>query len=192
MPELARFFGIIIRMYAEAGGRHHLPHFHAYYQDSVAVYGIDEIELLGGSLPRRQSRLVEAWAELRRDELQTAWQSLQQGIHLLRSIRFVRRRSMRHPIYRVITVEVLEGYALRVGFDDGIQREIDLEPVLAGEIYGPLRDRTLFQKVAVDSEVHTLVWPNGADFDPATLHDWPEHEEAMGGLARRWALAEAV
>lgn len=99
---------------------------------------------------------------------------------------------MRHPIYRVATVEVLEGYALRVGFDDGTQQEIDLEPVLAGDIYGPLRDHAIFEKVAIDPEVHTLVWPTGADFDPATLHDWPEHEEAMRALARRWALAEAV
>ncbi len=79
-----------------------------------------------------------------------------------------------------------------MGFEDGTQQEIDLEPVLAGEMYGPLRDRALFKKVTIDPEVHTLVWPNGADFDPSTLHDWPEHEEAMRALARRWALAEAV
>lgn len=36
MPEIARFFGIIIRMYAEAGGKHHRPHLHAYYQDSAS------------------------------------------------------------------------------------------------------------------------------------------------------------
>ena len=99
---------------------------------------------------------------------------------------------MSHPIHRVAAVEFLEGYALRVGFDDGTQQEIDLEPILAGEIYGPLRDPALFKKVTIDPEVHTLVWPNGADFDPATLHDWPAHEEAMKALARRWALAEAV
>ena len=64
MPELSRFFGIIIRMYVEVGGPRHLPHFHAYYQDFVAVYGTAEIELIAGSLPRRQQRLVEAWAEL--------------------------------------------------------------------------------------------------------------------------------
>ena len=79
LPEIARFFGIIIRMYAEAGTRHHRPHFHAYYQNDVAVYGIDSIELLGGSLPRRQSRLVEAWAELYQDELQANWDRLQAG-----------------------------------------------------------------------------------------------------------------
>ena len=66
-------------MYAEATAPHHRPHFHAYYQDSAAVYAIDEIELIGGALPRRQRRLVEAWAELHLEELRACWQSLQQG-----------------------------------------------------------------------------------------------------------------
>ena len=79
MPEVARFFGIIIRMYAEAGAQHNRPHFHAYYQDSAAVHSIDVIELIGGGLPRRQRRLVEAWAELHQDELLSNWEQLQQG-----------------------------------------------------------------------------------------------------------------
>lgn len=80
MPELSRFFGIIIKMFYEAGGQHHLPHFHAYYQDQDAVYSIDEIELLAGELPRRQSRFVEAWAELHRNELIRDWELLQSGM----------------------------------------------------------------------------------------------------------------
>lgn len=99
---------------------------------------------------------------------------------------------MHHPIYRVTSVEVLQGYRLCVEFDDGKKQEIDLEPILAGELYGPLLDRAFFEQVQVDPEVHTIVWPNGADFDPATLHDWPQHEEAMKALARRWALAKAI
>ena len=98
---------------------------------------------------------------------------------------------MAHPIHRVTSVEVIGTYELRVGFDDGSLREIDLGPILKGELYGPLRDPELFAKVEIDSEVHTLVWPNGADFDPAILHDWPEHEEPMRNLASRWALASA-
>jgi hypothetical protein len=78
-------------------------------------------------------------------------------------------------------------YCLRVGFDDGSAREIDLEPILQGEIYGPLRDREVFNSVKVDPEVHTVVWPNGADFDPAILHDWPKHQPAMLQLAKKWA-----
>jgi len=79
MPELARFFGIIVRMYPESGGPHHRPHFHAYYQGDAAVYAIDEVELIAGSLPRRQHRLVLAWAELRRVELMDNWVLLQSG-----------------------------------------------------------------------------------------------------------------
>ena len=63
MPELSRFFGIIIRMYMEAGEPHHTPHFHAYYQDQTAVISLEPVELIAGALPRRQCRFVEAWAE---------------------------------------------------------------------------------------------------------------------------------
>jgi len=52
-----------------------------------------------------------------------------------------------------------------------------------------LRDLDQFNRVSVDHEAHTLVWPNGADFDPAILHDWPEHEAGMLALAQRWAAA---
>src|ERR1700733_7001026 len=69
MPELSRFFGIIIRMFAEAGSPHHVAHFHAYCQDEVGIFSIDPVELIAGSLSRRQTRLVEAWAELHQAEL---------------------------------------------------------------------------------------------------------------------------
>lgn len=66
-------------MYLEAGGPHHHAHFHAYYGEAVAVYQIVPVELLAGSLPRRQARLVEAWAELHENELLADWQRLQGG-----------------------------------------------------------------------------------------------------------------
>jgi hypothetical protein len=53
-------------------------------------------------------------------------------------------------------------------------------------LYGSLRDLELFGQVRIDPEIETLVWPNGADFDPATLHDWPVHKRAFAELARRW------
>jgi len=66
-------------MFMEAGGQHHRPHFHAYYGDDVAIYALSPIELIAGSLPRRQQRFVEAWAELHEDELIADWQLLQSG-----------------------------------------------------------------------------------------------------------------
>jgi hypothetical protein len=98
---------------------------------------------------------------------------------------------MSHPIYRVQSVEIVAPFTLRVRFTDGVERRIDFQPILAGELFGPLRDIAVFNQVRVDPEVHTLVWPNGADFDPATLHDWPAHEAAFRELAQRWEPAGA-
>lgn len=79
MPEISRFFGIVIRMFAEPDAPHHRPHFHAYYQDTAAVFGIDPVERIDGQLPRTQQRLVEAWAEIHRVELAVDWKRLQAG-----------------------------------------------------------------------------------------------------------------
>lgn len=94
---------------------------------------------------------------------------------------------MSHPIHRVEAFEILGPYTLRVQFADGTARTIDFGAVLEGELYGPLKDVSVFNRVALDPEAHTLVWPNGADFDPATLHDWPAHVAAFTALAQRWA-----
>lgn len=96
-----------------------------------------------------------------------------------------------HLICRVVSFQMLAPYSLRVRFDDRTEQDIDFEPVLAGELFGPLRDLALFNQVRIDPEVHTLVWPNGADFDPATLHDWPSLADALAARARRWELTPA-
>ena len=76
MPTISMFYGVVIRMFQERGGRHHLPHFHAYYAGNAAVYDLDGM-LLEGDLPIRQERLVVAWCELHRDELAANWDLLQ-------------------------------------------------------------------------------------------------------------------
>jgi hypothetical protein len=98
---------------------------------------------------------------------------------------------MKHPIYQVCGVEVVAPYTLRVQFTDNIEQVINFRPVLAGELYGPLLDPLLFNQVSIDPEVKTLVWPNGADFDPATLHDWPTYQEAFAARAKEWERVSA-
>ncbi len=98
---------------------------------------------------------------------------------------------MNHPIYRIRSFEIVSAHTLRIRFDDESERTIDFRPILAGELYGPLRNVELFNQVQIDCEVETLVWPNGADFDPATLHDWPVHEPAFRELAKRWEPVQA-
>jgi hypothetical protein len=98
---------------------------------------------------------------------------------------------MSHPIFRIISFEQTGTYTLRLHFDDGLSRAIDFEPILAGELFGPLRDPKVFAQATLDSEIHTLVWPSGADFDPATLHDWPDHKASFRAAAERWGHAMA-
>ena len=98
---------------------------------------------------------------------------------------------MNHPLYRIISFELLGPHSLRLHFNDGLARTIDFEPMLEGELYGPLRDPAVFAQVSLDPEVHTVTWPCGADFDPATLHDWPEHEAALRAAAERWSQSTA-
>ena len=98
---------------------------------------------------------------------------------------------MIHPIYCVRSFQIVAPYTLCVQFDDATEQTINFQPVLAGELYRPLRDLTLFDQVRLDPEVHTLVWPNGADFDPATLHDWHKQVMALTERARQWELVPA-
>ena len=92
-----------------------------------------------------------------------------------------------HPLHRVRSFDRVGAHTLCIEFADGTRQIIDFTPVLAGELYGPLQDAELFGQVRLDPEVHTLVWPNGADFDPATLHDWPLVVEELRARARVWA-----
>jgi Protein of unknown function (DUF2442) len=98
---------------------------------------------------------------------------------------------MPHPIHRVRNFTISAPYSLRVQFDDDSEQTIDFRPVLSGELFGPLQDLAIFNQVRIDPEVQTLVWPNGADFDPATLHDWPAHAEILAARAKQWNLSPA-
>jgi hypothetical protein len=73
MPEISRFYGIIIRIFYEVG-RHQLPHFHAAYGEYVASFTIDPPTLLAGVMPRKQMNLIIAWAELHQEELLHNWE----------------------------------------------------------------------------------------------------------------------
>jgi hypothetical protein len=94
---------------------------------------------------------------------------------------------MTHAIHRVERFEIVGPYTLALGFEDGTEQRIDFRPVWEGELFGPLQNPTVFNAVSLDKEVGTLTWPNGADFDPATLHDWPQVRDELAGMARHWA-----
>jgi hypothetical protein len=79
MPTISMFYGILVAMYALDTDRHHAPHIHVRYNEFKAVFGIPEGDLLEGALPRRQTKLVEAWIELHRDDLIADWTLASEG-----------------------------------------------------------------------------------------------------------------
>ena len=93
---------------------------------------------------------------------------------------------MSHEIYLVEDFQIAAPYTLRITFNDRIVRIIDFTPMLRGELYGALRELEFFNQVRLDRESGTLVWPNEADFDPASLHDWDQVGDAMIEMARSW------
>ena len=76
MPELCRFYGIVIRMF---WNDHEPPHFHAAYGDHEALVAIESLAFLRGGLPRRAAALVLEWALFRREDLRAAWLRARQG-----------------------------------------------------------------------------------------------------------------
>ncbi len=72
------FFGIIIRMYY-APKEHNPPHIHAYFQNNTVVINIHDGEIITGQMPVKQLRLIQAWIEIRRDELLADWELCQNG-----------------------------------------------------------------------------------------------------------------
>jgi len=94
---------------------------------------------------------------------------------------------MTHAIHRVERFEIVGPCTLALSFEDGTEQRIDFLAVFEGELFGPLQNPNVFNAVSLDKEVGTVTWPNGADFDPTTVHDWPQVRDELVGLARYWA-----
>ena len=78
MPVLSMFYGIIIRMQSEKGGKHHLPHIHVICGDDESVFTL-EGEQLEGNISVSKKKLVEAWIEIHKEELKANWKLLDEG-----------------------------------------------------------------------------------------------------------------
>ncbi len=74
-------------------------------------------------------------------------------------------------IPRVIDANYVDNYILHIRFSDGSEGEVDFENELDGEIFELLKDISYFRKFTVNQELHTVVWPNGADFVPEFIYE---------------------
>lgn len=83
MPVLSVFYGIIVRMYKEKGGKHNKPHVHAEYSGEEVVMSLDG-EVLEGEIPKNKQKLLEAWIVIHYDDLQANWNLLSNGEQFFR------------------------------------------------------------------------------------------------------------
>jgi len=72
---------------------------------------------------------------------------------------------------RIASARYLGGHSVWLRFSDGLEGTVDLSRELVGEVFEPLRDEAFFARVTLHPELHTLVWPNGADFAPEFLRE---------------------
>lgn len=77
----------------------------------------------------------------------------------------------------VVAAEVCGPYSVRLTFDDGVIKQVNLRSFLWGPVFVPMLDPAEFAKLRVDSEAGTIVWPNEADFAPETLYELPDERD---------------
>jgi hypothetical protein len=80
-------------------------------------------------------------------------------------------------ILRIITADVVPPTRLRLAFNDGTEKTVDVRPLLHGPVFEPLRDPHYFSLGQLDPVCGTVVWPNGADFAPEALHELAAQQE---------------
>lgn len=83
MPVLSTFFGIIVRMYKEMGGKHNIPHIYAEYSGEEIVVALDGT-VLEGNFPKNKMKLLDAWMEIHREDLEANWKLLSNGKQFFR------------------------------------------------------------------------------------------------------------
>ena len=117
MPVLSTFYGIIVRMYRETGRKHNLPHIHAEYSGQEIAVALDGT-ILEGDFPKGKMKLLEAWMEIHREELEANWTLISNGEQVSRVVcraggRFSR---MRHLARAAHSLDVGKGVAARAAF----------------------------------------------------------------------------
>ena len=180
MPEISRFYGLIIAMFYND---HAPPHFHVRYGSHRASVVIAPPALLSGSLPPRALGLVVEWASLHRDELLADWERARTQQQLL-PVEPLEQVMM----VQITAVELRGGTWLHLRFDDGSAGDVDIAELIPFEgVFAALGDTSLFEQVRVDPDWGTLCWPGDLDLAPEPLYEratgkspWPREQPEAG------------
>ena len=165
MPVLSMFYGIIIRMQSEKGGKHHVPHIHVICGDDESVFSLDG-EKLEGTIQNSKMKLVAAWIEIHKEELKSDWKLLEEGeqpfkIEPLKQEQFMLRPTVTKAIPR-------DDYNLLLEFNNGEKKSFDVKPYIKGSWFGMLKDTVYFSRIKTNG--FSIEWPDGQDICPDDLY----------------------
>ena len=135
---------------------HPPPHFHVRCGEQRGLVEIESMSLLKGNLSPTRTVTNCGRIGIEQSDKSPSKELLPWSSDLLKDI---------------IQVTPLEGFGLRLRFEDGVEGEVDLQKLIRFEgVFAALRTRDEFEKVRVDAELGTICWPNGADIDPDVLY----------------------
>jgi len=87
---------------------------------------------------------------------------------------------------RIIEAVYLHEYKIIITFNNGVKKIVDLKPDLWGKMFEPLKDENLFKQFRIDQDIHTIVWPNGADLSPDCLYEIGKiHHDTKSKVGKR-------
>lgn len=163
MPEISRFFGIVIYMYIDD---HNPPHFHVWYNEYEAVITIEE-GIVMGSLPRKELKLVYEWLDIHKEELLENWRLLSNSEMANKNRTF--EIIMEDIILKIVKAEYVRDYILRLTFNNGEIRMMDFAPLMEKGVCKKLRDLDYFKSFTLDP--FTVDWNNEIGFAPRFLYE---------------------
>jgi hypothetical protein len=168
MPKIAEFFGIAIYLYYDD---HPPPHFHARYGGQWATIAISGPGVVASDLPPRALGLVLEWAELHAAELMANWQRAanRAPVASIEPLRQPATLMTMQPI--VVEARPLPGYRLWVRFADGTTGEDDLSHLVGHGVFQRWEQPGEFERVRVDPDAGTVVWPGDLDIAPDALYE---------------------
>ncbi len=165
MPVLSMFYGVVIRIYFFDNKQHHVPHIHAEYADQKAVFSIESGQILTGQFPANKTRLVQAWIEIHREELDADWQLAVNGEEVFR-IEPLKLETNVNPY--VLNIEPLDNYCLSLTFTNGERRIFDIKPYLQRGVFSRLQNQATFRAARVVAG--SVEWPGELDLSYDTLY----------------------
>lgn len=163
MPEISKFYGIIVSLYWYD---HNPPHVHftyGEYECSISVFD----RVVDGEAPAKVIAKVNEWMNLHEAEILSLWEKAQKGDKLGRIEPLKEQGGS--TMLKIVDAEYVKEYELLITFNDGSRKLADLKPYLTGEVFSELLDREKFVQYGLNG--YTIEWVNGADLAPEFLYD---------------------